>query len=100
MPKQMNRDDGFCFWRDGFFKQSRVDGVVFGMDVHKLNGSAHSGDRFGGRNKSERGGDDLISGTNSERPERQDEGVRSIRKCGAGPPTAIVGKFSGKILHY
>ena len=61
LPEQVDRHDGARARRDRGLDRSRVDVEGVGLDIHEHRGGAAVRDRFGGADKGERAGDDLVA---------------------------------------
>lgn len=61
LSKQMDRHDGFGPWGNCRLDAVGIDVKVAGFDIHKDRGSAAHFDRFGGSEKGEGRGDDLVA---------------------------------------
>ncbi len=89
---QADRHDGLGLGTDGVFDQIRIEVVGARVDVDEHRCGAEQGDRLGGGDEAEGGGDDLVAGADLQRHQGHDQGVGAARGRDAVANADIVGQ--------
>src|SRR5882757_1159257 len=97
--KGMNSDDGACARRNGSLNQAGIEIERPRLDIEEYRGGALISNSISRRNKSERGHDHFITGTDSKRTDAQMQPCRSGANRDAKALTGVPADQFFKLLH-